>query len=75
MCMLAAIKGHYDGKQIVMEEDIEMAAGQEVIITVLDMSVQTKKKFDLKKYMGRGEKLYREDAQEYVREMRDNDRI
>ncbi len=39
--MLAAVKGYYDGKHIVMEE-----------------------KIDLKKYMGRGEKLFHEDVQE-----------
>lgn len=73
--MLAAVKGYYDGKHIVMEENIEMVAGQEVIITILNMSTQNQKKIDLKKYMGRGEKLFHEDVQEYIREMRDNDRI
>ncbi len=62
--MLAAVKGYYDGKHIVMEENIEMVVGQEVIITVLNMSTQTQKKIDLKKYMGRGEKLFHEDVQE-----------
>lgn len=73
--MLAAVKGYYDGKHIVMEENIEMVAGQEVIITILNMSTQNQKKIDLKKYMGGGEKLFHEDVQEYIREMRDNDRI
>lgn len=73
--MLAAVKGYYNGKHIVMEENIEMVAGQEVIITILNMSTQNQKKIDLKKYMGRGEKLFHEDVQEYIREMRDNDRI
>ena len=35
--MLAAVKGYYDGTQIVMDENINLKAGQEVIVTVLDM--------------------------------------
>ncbi|MFG6377550.1 MAG: hypothetical protein K1W19_04425 [Lachnospiraceae bacterium] len=73
--MLAAVKGYYDGTQIVMDEDIHMAVGQEVIITVLDIPNRAKKKIDLKKYIGRGEKMFHTDAQEYIKEMRADDRI
>ena len=73
--MLAAVKGYYDGKQIVMNEDIDMVAGQEVIITILDIPNKAKKKIDLKKYIGRGEKMFYTDAQEYIKEMRADDRI
>lgn len=73
--MLTAVKGYYNGNQIVMEEDIQLSAGQEVIVTVLDMKKPQKKKIDLKKYMGRGEKMFQTDAQEYIRELRDSDRI
>ena len=58
-----------------MEEDIQLSAGQEVIVTVLDTKRPQKKKIDLKKYMGRGAKLFKTDAQDYIRELRDNDRI
>lgn len=34
--MLTAVKGYYDGNQIVVDEDIKMTLGQEVIITILD---------------------------------------
>ena len=73
--MLTAVKGYYNGNQIVMEEDIQLAAGQEVIVTILEMKKSPKKKIDLKKYMGRGEKMFETDAQDYIRELRDSDRI
>ena len=72
--MLAAVKGYYNGKQIVMNEDVKLAVGQEVIVTILEMQNKAKK-IDLKKYMGRGEKMFQTDAQEYIRELRDSDRV
>ena len=73
--MLIAVKGYYDGKQIVMDEDIKMAAGQRVIVTILDAEKAHQKKVDLRKYMGRGEKMFHKDAQEYVKGLRNNDRV
>ena len=73
--MLAAVKGYYDGTQIVMDENMNLKAGQEVIVTVLDMQKKARKEIDLKKYTGRGEKMFHTDAQEYVRELRADDRI
>ena len=73
--MLAAVKGYYNGKQIVMDEDVKLTAGQEVIITILEMQNKAKKKIDLKKYMGRGEKMFQTDAQDYIKELRDSDRV
>lgn len=73
--MLAAVKGYYDGKQIVIDEDIELADGQEVIVTILDMKKPKNENIDLKKFMGRGEKMFQSDAQEYIKELRGNDRV
>lgn len=73
--MLAAVKGYYNGKQIVMNEDVKLAAGQEVIVTILEMQNKAKKAIDLKKYMGRGEKMFQTDAQDYIKELRDSDRV
>ena len=73
--MLAAVKGYYNGSHIVINEDVSLNAGQEVIVTILDSQSISEKKIDLKKYMGRGEKMFHTDAQDYVREMRDSDRI
>ena len=73
--MLAAVKGYYDGNQIVIDEDVDLSVGQEVIVTILEKQKQANKKVDLKKYMGRGEKMFLTDAQDYIRELRDNDRL
>jgi len=73
--MLAAVKGYYDGTQIVMDENVNLKVGQEVIVTILDVQKKAKKKVDLKQYVGRGEKMFHTDAQEYVQELRADDRI
>ncbi len=73
--MLAAVKGYYDGTQIVMDEDVNLKVGQEVIVTILDIQKKEKKKVDLKQYVGRGEKMFPTDAQEYIKELRTDDRI
>jgi len=73
--MLAAVRGYYNGSHIVINEDVSLSAGQEVIVTILDTQSVPEKEIDLKKYMGRGEKMFHTDAQEYIREMRDSDRI
>lgn len=46
--MLSAVKGYYNGEQIVMNEDVKLVAGQEVIVTILEMQNKAKKKIDLK---------------------------
>jgi len=73
--MLAAVKGYYNGNHIVINEDISLNTGQEVIVTILDTQNVPEKKIDLKKYMGRGEKMFHTDAQDYIREMRDSERL
>lgn len=73
---MLAVKGTIQGNTVVIEEeDMEKYDGKDVIVTILDFPYRQKeKKVDLKKYMGRGEKLFHSDAQEYIREMRDHDR-
>ncbi len=34
--MLSAVKGYYDGNKIVVDDDIQLAIGQRVIITILE---------------------------------------
>lgn len=58
-----------------ISEDVNLHTGQEVIVTILDTQNQPERKIDLKKYMGRGEKMFHADAQGYIKEMRDCDRI
>ncbi len=71
--MLAAVKGYYNGNHIVINEDISLNTGQEVIVTILDTQNAPEKKIDLRKYLGRGEKMFHTDAQDYIREMRDSE--
>lgn len=72
--MLAAVNGYYDGDSIVLEEDISLSKGQKVIVTILD-TVQRKEGIDIDRYIGRGKKMFQSDAQDYVRELRENDRL
>ena len=73
--MLAAVKGYYNGSHIVINEDLNLSTGQDVIVTILDTQNVPDKKIDLKKYMGRRETMFHAEAQEYIKEMRDSDRI
>ena len=74
--MLTAVKGYYDGSKIVMDEEIPMTAGQELIITILEPAKEKAKNYDLRKYMGRGEKMFPDsDPADYVRSLRENYRV
>lgn len=73
--MLATVKGYYNGNHIVISENVNLNIGQEVMITILDTESVPKKKIDLKKYMGKGEKMFQADAQDYIKEMRSDERI
>ncbi len=83
--MLAAVKGYYDGTQIVMDEEERkhFTIGDEVIITILDRS-------SVQKAETRAEKRKRiissdayviqtgrtaEEIDDYLKEMRENDRF
>lgn len=75
--MLAAVKGVIHGNTIVLEDDdIQEYDGAEVIITLLNYPFKKDTpEINLKKYMGRGDKLFHADAQNIIKEMRDHDRI
>lgn len=83
--MLAAVKGYYDGNQIVVNEEDRknFSVGDEVIITILD-------RFNRQKVETRAEKRKHliesnafvistgrtvEDVDNYIKELRDNDRF
>ncbi len=82
--MLAAVKGYYDGTQIVVDESDRKSLnnGDEVIITILGKmgtskqtrAVKRRNIIDMDKYVtstGRST----EDMDNYIRELRDNDRF
>lgn len=74
--MLTSIEGYYDGRQIVMDERVALREGQRVIITILEpMAERAKKTVDLTKYMGRGEKMFSGNVDDYVKGLRADDRI
>ncbi len=73
--MLAAVSGYYNGKEIVMDEQVNLSEGQRVIITILEHVPSKKGKIDLSRYMGRGRKMFSGDAGQYVKGLRANDRI
>lgn len=83
--MLAAVKGYYDGTQIVVDENDKktLSIGDEVIITILDRTNTTREEtradkrrriIDLEKYVVSGERST-EEIDNYIRELRDGDRI
>ena len=73
--MLTAIEGYYDGSRIVLTENLALQKGQKVIITVDINNVPSKKTVDLSGFMGRGKKMFTEDAADHIRELRENDRL
>ena len=72
---MLAVKGTIHDNAIVPEDkDIMKYEGRDVIITILDFPYQKKKKkIDLDQFVVLTERACR--ADEYVRELRDNDRI
>lgn len=73
--MLTAIEGYYDGSRIVLTENLALQKGQKVIVTTEVVDTPVKKPIDLSVFMGRGKKIFEGDAAEYVKGLRDNDRI
>lgn len=75
--MLASIKGYYDGEQIIIDEvdKKQMMIGQEVIITLLDYPSKHGMLEDLEmdKFVIPTERG--EHVDEYIKEIRENDRF
>lgn len=77
--MLTAFNGYYDGVNIVISDSVSLQKGQKVIITAEIAEKPAKRTGDLDRdlasFMGRGGKSFTGDAVNYVRELRENDRI
>ena len=74
--MLVAVKGTIRGNTVVIEnEDMREYDGAEVVVTLLDSPKSKKKKppIDMDKYVMQSERGQHVD--EYMREMRENDRL
>lgn len=75
--MLAAVKGIIKGNKVLIEdEDIREYEGSEVIVTLLDSPYKKKlkKSIDWDKYVVSGSERGK-NVDEYIREIRENDRI
>ena len=68
------IMGSFDGRYIIPDKDIHLSSGQKILVTIHD-AVDKREDIDLDKYINQGEKLFPEDAQEYIRELRNEERI
>ena len=66
--------GSFDGRYIIPDKDIHLSSGQKILVTIHD-AVDKRGDIDLDKYINQGEKLFPEDAQEYIRELRNEERI
>lgn len=72
---MVAIEGLYDNGKIELLSAAPMEKAEVMVIFPETAVREKKEKIDLSKYMGRGEKMFQTDAQSYVKELRDNDRI
>ena len=74
--MLTSVEGYYNGHQIVMDESVALREGQRVIITILEPTAErAKKAVHLAQYVGRGEKMFNGNVDDYVKELRADDRV
>lgn len=74
--MMTAVEGYYNGTQIVTDEKIRLRKGQRLIITVLETTTaHSEKPSDLRRYMGRGKKMFNGNVDTFVEELRTNDRV
>lgn len=74
--MLTSVQGYYNGSHIVLDENIKLDIGQQVIVTLLQSkNTRAPRNLDWSKYIGDGARGGPGDAQEYVKELRDGDRL
>ena len=76
--MMQAVGGYFNGEHIVMDENIGLSNGDRVIVTILEK--KSKKAdfdpdFDIMQFKGACKSRRGIDATEYVRSLRDNDRL
>ncbi len=71
---MLAVKGYYNGKRIILDKDYKLKKRQKVVVTIIDVDEQVKKRVDFMKYKGIGKGIRNKDAQEYIKDLRNNDR-
>lgn len=71
---MLALQGTIQGNAVVLNDDIRAYSGRDVIVTILDRPLRKRKKaLDFDKYVTPTERG--QHVEEYMEEMRDNDRI
>lgn len=80
--MMQAVRATYDGKNFVPDETVNLSAGQEVIVTILDDDSESEyeylsdKEIDalIKRFSGSGGKFFNsvEEVDEYIRQSRED---
>ena len=83
--MMQAVNATYDGKNFILDENVNVEAGQKAIITILDDEIKyaPKKMSDeeihawIKKYSGSCGKMFgsTEDIDNYIKELREDRNI
>ena len=72
------VEGYYDGRQYIALENVAVKENQKVQITILDDFVEdssaAKNALLLAHYKGLGSRLWSQDAQSYVSDLRAEDR-
>jgi hypothetical protein len=73
--MLAAVKGIIRGNTVIIDDDIRAYDGSEVVVTLLDypQSKSRKKDIDWDSFVIPSERG--KNVEEYMKEMRENDRL
>ena len=75
--MFTTVQGYYNGNQIILDENVPLAYGQRGMVTILEKKPKKKPKkkpLDFSKYRA-GKYGISMDAQDYVKELRENDRF
>ena len=79
--MMQAVRATYDGEKIVLDENVNLSAGQEVIVTFIENIDETPKKMSdeeihawIKKYSGSCGKMFNsaEEIDAYIKELRED---
>lgn len=83
--MMQAVSATYDGEKVVLDENVNLSAGQKVIVTILDEKInyKPKKMSDeeihawIKKYSGSCGKMFEntEEIDAYIKELREDRNI
>ena len=78
---MTSIMGHYNGSQIILDENINLSFGQRLIITILDTDDNRNSTDSRVRFLDAFERTLKpsgrsaDEINQYIREMRDHDRF